>query len=94
MHGLPDGVIGCVWAGERDVVANCAGEKERLLWHDAELTAQGLHGDGTQIMPINEHPTLRRVVEARDQLGHGGLAGSGCSHEGHRLPGLNGEIDV
>ena len=34
------------------------------------------------------------VVEAGHQLGHGRLAGSGGADEGHRLAGLDGQVDV
>ena len=40
VHGLRDLVVGGVGAGEGDVVADGAGEQERLLRDDAELAAQ------------------------------------------------------
>ncbi len=42
-----------------------AAEQERLLRHDAHLAAQRARGDVAQVVPVDQHAPLRRVVEAR-----------------------------
>ena len=58
-----------------------AGEQERLLRDDAELAAQRVDGDVAQVVAVDQHPTLGRVVEARDELGDGRLARAGRPDE-------------
>ena len=37
---------------------------------------------------------MAHVVETGEQSGHGRLARSGPTHDGHRLPGLNVQVEV
>jgi hypothetical protein len=64
------------------------------LGNDAELAPQRGQGDAAQVVAVDQHPSGRRVIEARDELGHGGLPRSGGADEGHGFARMDGEIDV
>ena len=64
--GEPDGVdrlvdlgVGRVGPGEGDVVADRAGEEERLLGHDAELAAQRVERHVADVVPVDRAPARR-----------------------------------
>ena len=54
VDGLPDLVVGGVRAGEGDVVAQAAGEQERLLGHHAELAAQRVDRDLAEVVAVDQ----------------------------------------
>ena len=69
--GLPEG----------DVLADGAGEQERLLRDDPHLRAQRAAGDVAQVVPVDQDAPGGRVVEARDELCHRRLARAGRADE-------------
>ena len=81
-------------AGEGDVVAQAAGEQERLLRHDAQLTTQRVERHVAQIVAVDQHAALGRVVEARDQLRQSRFARAGLADERDRLAGRDAQVDV
>ena len=83
-----------VGSGEGQVVADGAGEEERLLGDDAELAAQRVQRHALDVVAVDAHVPGGGVVEAGDQLGQGGLAGPGGPDEGHRLPRRDAQVDV
>ena len=80
--------------GELDVVADAAREQERLLGHDAELAPQRVERDVGDVVAVDEHPPVERVVEAREQLGDGRLARAGGTDQRERLALRDREVDV
>ncbi len=66
---------------ERDVLADRPAEQERLLRDDPHLRAQRRARHVAQVVAVDEHPPLGRVVEARDELGERRLAGAGRADE-------------
>ena len=81
MDGFPHLVVARRRPGEGHVVADGAGEQERLLGDDAELPAQRLDGDLAQVVTVDEHASAGGVVEAGHQLGDGRLARAGGPDE-------------
>ena len=55
---------------------------------------QRLVRDGGEVVAVDGHGAVLGVVEAGDQLGHGGLAGAGGPDDGHHLAGVDGKIHV
>ena len=80
-HVLARGLGPC----ELDVVADAAGEQERLLRHDPELTPQRVEGDVGDVVAVDEHAAAERVVEPRQQLGDRRLARAGGTDQRERL---------
>ena len=77
-----------------DVVADRAREEERFLRNDAELL---MKRDGVVLIhrnAIDTHSTRRCVVEARDELDHGRLAGTGLTDQRDRLARPNPHVDT
>ena len=94
----PRGGLDLVHAGvrapEADVVGDRAAEQERLLRHDAHLRAQRPRRHLAQVVAVDEHAPVGRVVEARDELGEGRLARAGGADERHRLARRHDERQV
>ena len=83
-----------VGPAERDVGADRAREQERLLRHDPQLRAQRREGHVADVVPVDQHAPGGRVVEARDELREGRLAGAGRADERDGLAGGDPQIDV
>ena len=84
--GRADLLGGRVRAAEGDVLADRAAEQERLLGHDPHLRAQRGAVTLAQVVPVDAARAPRgRVVEARDELGAGRLAGAGRADQRDRL---------
>src|SRR5699024_8464927 len=77
---------------EGDVVRDGAGEQVRLLGDHHDVAGEVLHRDVPQVHAVQRHPTLGGVVEAGDELGDRGLAGTGLAHQGDGLAG--GDVQV
>ncbi len=85
---------GGVGPGEAEVVEDGAVEEEVVLADDGHLGAEGLEGEGLDGVAVEEDEAALAVVEARDEVDEGGLAGAGVSDEGDGLAGLGGEGEV
>ena len=90
----PDLVEAGVGASEADVVDDRAGEQEGLLGHHRELLAQRSRGHLAQVEAVDAHRSGARVVEARQQLDDGRLAGPGRADQGDGGARSDGEVDV
>ena len=62
------------FAAISDVVADGVVEQHAVLRDDADGAAQGLLGDGGDILPVDQDAPGPRIVEAEQQPGDGGLA--------------------
>ena len=92
--GCFDAGIRCVGASVRDVVADGAGEEERLLRHVAELPAERAEIDRPQVVAIGSNRPLVGVIETSDQLHHRRLAGAGLADERDGLPHSDLQVDL
>ena len=80
-----DGVAPAV----RDVLADRAGEQERLLRHDAEMRVVRDGVVFTHVDAVDEDLARSDVVEAGHDLEDRRLAGARLTYECHRLAGLD-----
>src|SRR5665213_1655212 len=94
VNGGVDLFVGGVGLAETQVGADRAGEEECLLWHDAELRAQRVQGNGLDVDTVEQHPTGGGVVKAVGELRHGRLAGAGRTDKGNGFTGSDLQIDV
>jgi hypothetical protein len=69
-------------------------EEHRFLQGDAYDIAQVVLGDVAHVHPVEGDPPLGHVVEARDQVDQGTLAGARRPQETYLLPRLDGQVDV
>jgi hypothetical protein len=104
----PSRLLDLLGAGVRpavgDVLEDGAGEERGLLRHEADCSPQVGQGDLPDVPPAPGDEAARRVPEAEEKGGDGGLAASARPHEGHHLarpkprahglkrPGLLGSI--
>ena len=85
--GGDDVIAAGLRVGEGNVVLHRALEEEGVLGHDADLAAQGVKLHLGDIGVVDQDATRQGVIEARQQLGEGGLAGAGLADDGHELTG-------
>ena len=60
-------------------------EEHRLLRDHAQVRAQRRERQLADVAPVEQHAARRGVVEPRQQVRHGGLAGAAPAHERQRL---------
>ena len=77
-----------------DVLGDRAVEEERILQHRRDLASEALDRDVVDIMAVDQNAAFIRLVEARDQLCHGGLADAGGTDERQHFAGSAVERDV
>ena len=92
--GLLDLFLGGIGAGEADVDGDGIVEEEGLLGDHADVGGEGSEGEVTQVDAIETDAALLGVIEARNEVGEGGLTGAAGADEGGELAGLDGEIDI
>ena len=96
--GYPGGghhlVSGGVGTAERDVVVERVGEQEGLVGYLADVVPETGQGQVTYVGAVNQDGAGSDVVEAGQQPGHGGFPATGTSHQGHRLAGLENQVEV
>src|SRR5437773_3198556 len=71
----------------RNVLLDAGGQQHRILRNDTDVPAEGLASIPLDVGPIDQDGSPDRVVEAEDQAGDRGLAGTGRSHQHHPLTG-------
>ena len=79
---------------ERDISSKA---KNKLLdvIEDADAEALGILGGGNgDFLAVNENAALVRLVDAREHIHEGGLAGAVFAQQGQDLTGADGEVDV
>ena len=67
-------------------------EEQRVLRHEGYGVAQGLEGEVLYVFPVDENPSLLRVVEAGDEAGDRGLARA--AHPDERDPAPRFDVEV
>src|SRR5918993_524794 len=67
-------------------------EEQGILRHEGYGVAQGLEGEGLYVFPVDEDPSLLRVVETGDEAGDGGLARA--AHPDERDPASRFDVEV
>ncbi|CAN4039547.1 RNA polymerase sigma factor sigX, partial [Dysosmobacter welbionis] len=77
-----------------DVLPDGAGEEVGVLQHDAQAAPQVRLADVVDGDAVVTDLAVGNVVEPVDQVGDGGLAGAGGTHEGQLLARLGKEADV
>ena len=76
------------------VRAERAAEQHGTLRHEADLFTKRLKRIVSDILSCNEHLSRRHIVETRDQVDEGRLAGTGAADHADRLPRHRTEADV
>src|SRR6267142_2242676 len=89
-----DGSAVNIRRAEADICFDRAGEKERILKHNAELPAQILQIDGSNVLAVEKNLAALNIVKAQKQGNERSLAGAGVSHDGESLPRLHAERNV
>ena len=79
---------------EPQVVRHVAAEQERVLQNHPEPLAEGGNRQFADIDAIQKDPALLRLIQAAEQADHGGLAGTGGTHQGHVFPRGDPEAEV
>ena len=85
---------GRVVAAERNVRRDRVGEQERVLEHHADVAAQGLEGDATNIAAVDGNAAVVHVVEAREEQADGRLSRARAADERDRFAGCDREREV
>ena len=73
---------------ETDILHDRVREQESVLQDQAEFMPQVVFADLADIFPIDGDPAGIDLVETRQQVDDGGLAGPGRADQGKDLPGL------
>ena len=94
LRGLHDLLLGGVGSAVADILKNGVGEEEHILLDDADVPVEGALGHIPHIKPVDADGARPHIVKAGDELAQGGLAAAGGAHDGHGLPGGNGEGDI
>ena len=89
-----DLLIGGIQLAVADVLPDGTGEQGHILKHDAQTAAQVRLADAGDVDAIVGDGTAVDVIEAVDQVGNGGLTGTGGTDKGYLLAGLGVEGDV
>src|SRR5437867_1490959 len=93
-RGCDDLLPACVGVGIGDVLGDAGREQHGLLQHHGELPAEIVAPVVPQVHAVELNPALGRVVEARQQTDHGGLAGARRPFDPDARPGGDGERDI
>ena len=81
--------VGSIQTAIADVLHDGALEQPCVLQHHAEALAQSAAVKVTHIVAIQGDGTGIHIIEAHEQLDHGGLACAGGADDGHLLAGLD-----
>src|SRR5437867_2328072 len=77
-----------------DVLANRGCKEHIVLQYDAYLGTQRFKGELTNIMTIDQHPALHRIVKPQNQTEQSALAATGRADHYDMLPRLDIELDL
>ena len=94
LGGGNDLFIGGVEAAIPDVLHNGALEQPRILKHHAEAFAQGAAVKIADVVAVQGDRAGIHVVEAHQQLDHGGLACAGGADDGDLFAGVDGAAEI
>ena len=91
---FPDLRVGRFRPAEGDVVTDRAVEEQGFLQDQADLIAQGLDREASQILTFDQDRPGARVVEARQQAHERALARARGSDDGQLFAGLDDQVDA
>jgi len=94
LRGSDDLLIRGAGAPVADVLHDGAVEEPRILQDHAKQAAQIRAPEVLDVVPIHQNRAAVHIVEAHEQLDHGGLAGAGGSDDRDALPGVRVEGEV
>ena len=77
-----------------DVVRDGPAEKDRVLQHQANLTAERIQGQATDVGAVDAHLAGIGIVETGNQLGDRALAGAARADQRDHLAGTHVEAHV
>ena len=89
-----DLLVGDVLLRIRDVFTHCSTEHPRVLQHHGELVVHVPTRYGLGVDAVDRNRATGNLVEAHQQVDHGGLAGAGRADDSHLLAGLHGRGEV
>ena len=92
--GALDLGVGRVGLRVEQVLAHGRVEEVRLLGHHPDRLGERAERDLLHVGPVDRDDALGRLVEARDQVRDGRLAGAARADERGELAGLDLEVDV
>ncbi len=92
-RGLHLGIPG-IGPAVADIVADGSMQKRRILSHHADLGAQTILRRERDVLAVDQHPSLRYVIEAQQQIDDGALPGAGTADETDFLARTNMEIEI
>ena len=81
--GLHDRLVVHAFLAKKDVAADSAREKEHVLKHLTEVTAERGYLDAADIDAVDKDLTLLNIIVAANQGQNGGLTRSGGANEGN-----------
>ena len=90
---VPDRLVGRVGYAVAQVVSQRSVEEETVLGDEHDRSAARVGGEIAQIVTVDGHGPVRRVVEPQQQLGDRGLPGPGLADHGEAGPRLDFEIN-
>ena len=79
--GVDDFFHGSAGLAVGDVFPDSAAEQVDILLNDADLTAQGLQGQGAHILPVDGDPSAGHVIKTGQKIADGGLSASGGAYQ-------------
>ena len=94
LGGGNDLLVGGVQTAVADVLHDGALEQPGVLQHHAEALAQSAAVKVAHVVAVQGDGTGVHIVEAHEQLDHGGLARAGGADDGHLLAGLHRTAEV
>src|ERR1019366_9661321 len=77
-----------------EVGADGVREEEAVLEDNAHLAAQRVQRDGADVVPVDQHRSLGRVVEARNEHREGRLPAPARADNGDAFAGWDVEVDA
>jgi len=92
-RGSDDFLLACASAAEGDIFTNGSAEEQRILEHEADLLAQGLHEIVPNIFAINIDRSCAWVIKPGHEAHQRALAGARCSYDGNPFPWPDYKID-
>ncbi len=94
LRGCLDLRLGGIQVWHSQVGADGVVEEIGLLGDHADRGGERVERDIAQVVPVDADDSVGRVVEARDEIGQGGLARAGGTDQRDQLSGPGGEGDV
>src|SRR4029077_14162185 len=77
-----------------DVVADGSMKKRRVLSHHSDLGAQTILRGERDVLAVDQHASLRYVIEAQQQIDDGTFPGAGTADQTDLLARTNMQIEI